>query len=57
MIIANRASRAKRFKVFKDLQMTFPIGDEQVWKTNEFSDFAAHNKKECRKTLLEFDEK
>ncbi|MBP1711742.1 MAG: hypothetical protein H6Q49_1944 [Deltaproteobacteria bacterium] len=57
MMIVKMVARAKRFKVFKNLQTTFPIGDEQVWKTNEFSDCAAHNKEECRKALLEFDEK
>ena len=57
MMIANMAALAKRFKAFKDLQMTFHIGDEPAWKTNELSDYAAHNKEECRKTLLEFDEK
>ena len=54
MMVANMAAMAKRFKVFKDPQMTFHIGDEQVLKTNEFADYAAHNKKECRKTFLEF---
>lgn len=57
IMIANMAPLAKRFKVFKDLQMTFHIGDERVWGSDEFSDYAAHNKEECRKTLLEFDKK
>ena len=57
MMIANMAPLAKRFKVFRDLQMTFHIGNERVWKTDEFSDYAVHNKEECRKTLLEFDGK
>lgn len=57
MMIANMAPLATRFKVFQDLQMTFHIGDDRVWQTNEFSDYAAHNKEECRKTLEEFDKK
>ena len=57
MMIANLAALAKRFKVFKDLHITFHIGNERVWKTDEFSDYAVHNKEECRKTLLEFDGK
>jgi hypothetical protein len=57
MMITNMASLAKRFKVFKDLQMTFHIGDERVWGKDDFSDYAAHNKEECRKTLLAFDKK
>jgi len=57
MMIANMAPLAKRFRVFKDLQMTFHIGDERTWGSDDFSDYAAHNKEECRKTLLEFDKK
>lgn len=57
MMIANMAPLAKRFKVFKDLQMTFHIGNERVWRNDDFADYAAHNKEECRKTLLAFDEK
>jgi hypothetical protein len=57
MMIANMAPLARRFKVFKDLQMTFHIGDERVWGSHDLSDYAAHNKEECRKTLLAFDEK
>jgi hypothetical protein len=56
-MITNMVPLAKRFKVFKDLHMTFHIGDERVWGSDEFSDYAAHNKEECRKTLLEFDKK
>ena len=55
MMIANMAPLAKQFKVFKDLHMTFHIGDERAWKTDDCSDYAAHNKEECRKTLVKFD--
>ncbi len=57
MMIANMASIAKRFKVFKELQMTFHVGDDRIWTNDDFSDYAAHNKEECRKTLLAFDQK
>jgi hypothetical protein len=55
IILSNMAPLATGFKVFQDLQMTFHIGDDRVWQTNEFSDYAAHNKEECRKTLVKFD--
>ena len=57
MMITNMAALAKQFKVFKDLQATFHIGDERAWKSDEFSDYAEHNKSECRKILVEFDKK
>lgn len=55
IILSNMASLAKQFNVFTDLQMTFHIGNSRVWQTNEFSDYAEHNKEECRKTLVKFD--
>ncbi len=55
MMIANMAPLAKKFKVFQGLQMTFHIGDERAWGSEDYSDYAAHNKEECRKTLLAFD--
>jgi hypothetical protein len=57
VMLTNMATLATQFKVFTDLQMTFHIGDGRVWQTNEFSDYAEHNKEECRKTLVEFDKK
>ncbi|MCX6583945.1 MAG: hypothetical protein NT166_27530 [Candidatus Aminicenantes bacterium] len=57
IILSNMAPLATRFKVFTDMQMTFHIGDDRVWQTDEFSDYAEHNKEECRKTLEEFDKK
>jgi hypothetical protein len=57
MMISNMAALAKRFKVFKNLHMTFHIGDERVWENKDFSDYAAHNREECRKTLMGFDRK
>jgi hypothetical protein len=55
MMISNMAPLARSFKVFKNLQMTFHIGDERAWNSDDYSDYAAHNKEECRKTLLAFD--
>jgi len=55
MMIANMASLAKRFQVFKQLQATFHIGNDKAWSAAAFRDYAEHNKKECRKTLEAFD--
>lgn len=56
VMLTNIATLATRFKVFTDLQMTFHIGDGRAWQSDEFSDYAEHNKEECRKTLVEFDD-
>lgn len=55
IILSNLVPLATRFKVFTDLKMTFHIGDRRAWQTDKFSDYAAHNKEECRKTLVKFD--
>jgi len=57
MMVTNMAALARRFKVFQDLQATFHIGDERIWNSDEFSDYAANNKGACRETLEEFDKK
>ncbi len=57
MMVTNMAALARKFKVFQDLQATFHIGDDRIWTSTEFSDYAEHNKNECRETLEEFDKK
>lgn len=57
MMIANMATLARRFTVFKNLQATFHIGDDRVWKAGDVSDYAEHNREECRKTLEYFDKR
>jgi len=57
MMISNMAPLASNFKIFDDLHMTFHIGDDRVWKSDEYADYAEHNKNECRKVLVDFDKK
>ncbi|MCU0289197.1 MAG: hypothetical protein MUF15_22730 [Acidobacteria bacterium] len=55
IILTNLISLSQKFTIFTDLQMTFHIGDRRVWQSDEFSDYAEHNKEECRKILVKFD--
>ncbi len=55
MMITNMAALAARFAVFKNLHATFHIGNDKAWSAGEFRDYAAHNKEQCRRTLVAFD--
>ncbi len=55
VMITNMACLAQRFTVFKDLHLTFHIGDERSWKTRQFDDYLEHNKSECKKILAAFE--
>ena len=56
-MIANLSSAAKRFEIFTDLRLTFHIGDERPWKSNQLDDYARHNRDECEGILLHFEKK
>ncbi len=57
ILITNMACLAGKFRVFKDLHLTFHIGNEKAWQQSRFTDYIEHNKSECKKILLEFDGK
>jgi hypothetical protein len=48
---------AKRFTVFEDLHLTFHIGNEKAWQDPRWDDYLEHNKNECRRILVDFDQK
>lgn len=45
-LLANMAARAKAFKEFRDLHLTFHIGDSQAWRSDELRDYQDHNRTE-----------
>jgi hypothetical protein len=55
VLLTNMACLAKNFRIFTDLHMTFHVGNQQVWKTDLFSDYTEHNKEECRNILHNFE--
>jgi hypothetical protein len=55
--ITNLSCLAKRFHIFTDLHLTFHLGNDQVWKKDQFAEFRRHNQLECKKVLLHFEDK
>lgn len=55
VLIVNMAAFARRFKIFTDLHLTFHIGNEKSWKSENYNDYLEHNKNECRKILEAFE--
>ncbi len=49
VLLCNLACHAEKYNEFKDLHLTFHIGNERIWKSKEYSDFTAHNKNEFLK--------
>ncbi len=55
MMITNMAALARQFAVFGDLHATFHVGDDRAWRSDEFSDYAEHNRSQCQAVLERFD--
>lgn len=54
-LILNLACHAKNFKEFKDKHLTFHIGNEQIWKSDQNSDYVTYNKSEILIILSELE--
>jgi len=46
LLAINMLAYAKNFREFKDLHVTFHVGDDQTWKSATYDDYQAHNRKE-----------
>lgn len=57
IMLSNLACFGKNFTIFKDLQLTFHIGNEKSWKADEYKDYLLYNRNECQKILLRFEKK
>lgn len=51
VLAANLLCHSANFAEFKDLHLTFHLGDDQPWQSGEFSDYTAHNERELRAVL------
>lgn len=57
VLIWNLVSVAKKFGEFKNSHVTFHIGNERIWRNEEYSDYTIHNRKEAQSVLEKIDEK
>jgi hypothetical protein len=53
LLIINLACQATHFAQFRNLHLTFHIGNERAWKREEFRDYFAHNKQAAIRALRE----
>lgn len=53
-LLINLYYTSKSFKVFKDLHLTFHIGDDRFWKSETLNDYEFFNIRETNATLDEF---
>ncbi len=44
VLLLNLIAHSEKFAVFKDLHLTFHIGDQKAWKNSVFSDYDKHNR-------------
>ena len=50
----NMICTARRYAAFRDLHMTFHLGDDRPWKDDRFKVFAQSIRNEIRRILLRF---
>lgn len=55
VLIYNMVCHAYNFKEFKDMHLTFHIGNDKVWRDERYSDYVMHNKNETLKVLSELE--
>jgi len=51
ILLWNLISNSQEFRECKDKHLTFHIGNDKQWKSKDFADYAAHNKKEALEIL------
>ena len=51
VLLWNLCVHAKRFHEFKDLHLTFHLGNDKVWKSDIYDDYRAFNEAEARKVF------
>lgn len=56
ILLLNLAVNSKRLKIFKDLHLTFHLGDDRAWKKSEFSGYDHHNLNELKGIVVSFKE-
>lgn len=57
ILFLNLIYHAAQFAEFKDLHLTFHLGDRRIWKSTQFSDYFLHNEQELCRILKTFSAK
>lgn len=51
IMLCNLVSHAQSFALFKDLHLTFHIGNDRIWRRPKLNDYRAHNRRELSQIL------
>jgi len=51
ILYANLAMEARRFREFKDLHLTFHVGDDRGWVRRKYADYWEHNRRQLEAVL------
>lgn len=54
-LAVNLIYNATRFEEFRDLHLTFHLGNDKAWKSDRFADYYLHNENELKKVLRHYD--
>jgi len=54
VLLVNLFYNATRFQEFTDENLTFHLGDDQVWRDNQFHDYLIHNHQEWQSILAHY---
>ncbi len=55
-MLLNLLCHATQFEEFKDLHLTFHLGDDRVWRSDENKDYWHHNRNELKKVVKYYQE-
>jgi hypothetical protein len=54
VLLLNMIVQARNFQLFRDLHLTFHLGDDRAWKSDKFADYLEHQKGELRAVLQNY---
>jgi hypothetical protein len=54
VLAVNLIYNASKFKEFRDLHLTFHLGNDKIWKSNRFADYFSHNENALKKVLQHY---
>ncbi len=55
ILLLNLIAHARRFQLFKNLHLTFHLGDDRSWDQSLYSDYTQHNQQELLKVRQKLD--
>ena len=57
VLLWNMACYARQFHEFKDMHLTFHLGNDKVWRSDKYADYTQHNEREAMSVLAALEAK